>query len=275
MVKVIYLTSVHHTGTSFTMVLIGRIWSVCYTIQATVSESDNIRLIHEANQVLCCHDIHEVIDGVTKISHDFDQGGKNTIVLLQGHVRKGNFTSDTLLISDDHTRSLVDAFPTVVSLRDPLRMVLTWDIRNRQNPDKDEEALRMIDSFCFLASLHQYKTENIVFFPVDLYSNKSLEERTVAVQSMLDCLSIQDPQWPLLNELIRHNPVNVGSWVRNLKKYRENEDYGMEVEAYIHSQNFGKLKELLPAPIDYLQQKKDVLRPFLESQGYKDLLWWN
>lgn len=152
-------------------------------------------------------------------------------------------------------KELIGACPSVIPLRDPLASLITRHIRC---PELQHSYI--IEGFVALAQI--YKENNFYVLPIDLYSDKSFEERLLVLREFLVAAGLPEESyikfwaasWPIVNSV-----------------------RGLDIELY---DNFAKGKiepiiKVIPEEWAYLKNKESILRPFLEELGYKNLLWWD
>jgi len=144
----------------------------------------------------------------------------------------------------------------VVTVRDPLLSLLTANARKQGG----ETLYHIIDGF--LTLIDWASKYDIFLLPVDLYYHKSVMERYFLLRNLFDFVEFDyEPyiswwahEWPIFN--------TVGP------------DIGRSYKNLYHSRNIAGVSELVPEYYKTLVKHESILRPFLESLGYRGLLWW-
>jgi len=150
----------------------------------------------------------------------------------------------------------ISNWPTVVSLRDPLLSILS-----AFNRDPKGDYTYLVDQFVRQAKLIDSGLTRYapIYFPIDLIERVSFEERVQQFTEIFAPLGYLDKnryltwadRWPYINSQ-RHNPYRI---------------------LYRHSLG-EEIKQLIPNEWNALVSARPILQPFLEAQGYTDLLWW-
>lgn len=141
---------------------------------------------------------------------------------------------------------------TVLPVRDPLLSLIT-----RQSRHPTWRHRYIVDGFCWMAERED--AENAHFYPVDLGDDAdSRFRRTLAVAE----------HWGM-------PPVaEMGEFAKRWEKQNATGSNWMKV-AYRNRRLSEICDQGLRNEIEYLQSCEGVIRPFLERQGYKDLIWWS
>ena len=162
----------------------------------------------------------------------------------------------------------------VIPVRDPLRALLTCHTRNFDMID----ITHIVNGFVTLADwYYRIDLPNIFIFPVDLpvlwsvvpsHGGGGLKSRYELIRELFDYLELSyEPymmyyaqEWPKRNTM-------------------EHQEVSRRCSNYYYSRNIPLLIKELDSCYEgggweYLQSKTSILRPFLESVGYTDLLWW-
>ena len=172
-------------------------------------------------------------------------------VLLHAHTRK-DFPS---FLDDFHVLEGKAPQNPIVPLRDPLRSIITRQIRH---PDKIHK--HIVDGF-----LEVTKMKDAFFLPVDL--PKSTDERTEALRGMCrhvgirnDCnyIDIIAEQW---------TPTNTTNTDWTKVEYEH-------LKTNFNQKRFKKLVNTFSETYEYLKEHQSTLQPFLEKLGYKSLIWY-
>ena len=153
---------------------------------------------------------------------------------------------------------------TVVPIRDVLLSILS---QKRRIPDVP--AYHIIDSYALIA--RKFAEYNPFYFPVYLHKNplareKILKSLEVALGSNLAEINGLDNKrfaemWPVENDTKTFCMKAFG-------------DPRMEFKQAYELKEVAYLKHVIEPEWDYLIKNRGVLKPFFESLGYKNLLWY-
>jgi hypothetical protein len=152
----------------------------------------------------------------------------------------------------------VKTFPTVMPVRDPLRAIITRQIRH---PDKTHNYI--VNGFIYMAQVWERMEEMgpVVFLPVDLNITAPLYDKVTALSRILTMLDL--PIEPYVEEYAR-------KW--EAPAYNTTPDVALK--NWCKAGEKEKVKEALPTEWAYLQAHESKIRPFLEHLGYKELMWY-
>ncbi len=151
---------------------------------------------------------------------------------------------------------LASRWPIIVSLRDPLLSVLSAYNRNvRDHTYLVEQFVRLVEMID--KGLTRYTP---IYVPVDLMEKLPLRRR---VQQFVDTLAPLD----YLNQ------EHCLAWARRWPRIESQGPYSSK--SYYNNRQRKRISRLIPKEWDALVAARPVLQPFLEAQGYKDLLWWS
>lgn len=149
----------------------------------------------------------------------------------------------------DDLKAVPQGNPTVVPVRDPVKTLLTMAKRGWEGP----HIVRRMQDYKRLAEF-----EGVYYVPVDT-------ERTEA------------ERYTLLHDCLLFCNLTVQTYAKEMAKHwpKENSSYmsSPEEEAYLRGDPF-PLRAKHPCALGALLDARDVLVPFLEARGYKDLSWW-
>lgn len=220
--KAIFLPTIQHTGTWFCIELLRQ--------HSTISSCTELKDLRFGNDITIIHT--HFGDGETWHPKD-----------------AGKFIPSYVL------RELIDVYPSIIPVRDPLAALLTRQVRC---PDLQHSYI--IEGFVTLAELKE--KHDLFLLPVDFNGDKSFEERFGVLRKLFAFLKLSEEpyikfwaaSWPVKNS------------VRNIN-----------VELYDSYRNgdIEKIIEVIPEEYAYLKGKETILKPFLEELGYKNLLWWD
>lgn len=134
--------------------------------------------------------------------------------------------------------------PLITTMRDPLGSIVTSRRRRPEQPTG-----WIVDSFLIIRDLDlRY---GITPFCIDNHDDLDIEK-------VFSWAWVKPPKEPVLRRIEMTNP-QTGSQLGHAYKMGH-----MDV-----------LMEKIGKDINYLMSMTDELRPWMESLGYKDLLWWN
>jgi hypothetical protein len=146
-------------------------------------------------------------------------------------------------------------FTSVSTIRDPLLSLITRQVRQPDLPH-----FYIIDGFVTLSELVQ--KHKLFLVSVDLLRDFSYKSKLNYLRKVLDYVGLADESyvrlwavsWPMFNSTPElPEPV--------LHTAYEKGDLELIVKAF-------------PEEYEYLKSKESVLKPFLQDQGYANLLWW-
>lgn len=148
---------------------------------------------------------------------------------------------------------LVDIFPTVIPVRDPLAVIISRSMRHRS-----PHYIDVINSFVYMAKVLSNK--KIFFLPVDLMQGWDLDSRLKTLGFMFHflCLKVE----PYIEDWVSNWSVINTKGQYSLKKLYQDGDYS-------------ELKIKFPLECQLLENNVDSLVPFMESLGYDsaNLMW--
>ena len=167
---------------------------------------------------------------------------------------------------------MLEAAHTVIPLRDPLKALLTCHTRNWDmiNITHIVNGFVQVKQWCD-------RHPDIHLFPVDIGMRASVLPRHSHPGQMTRYGMIRDlftyldlPLEPYMS-IIAENWSKVNTIGERTSRLCDN---------YYYSRNIEKIIAELDNPFEgggfkYLQSKQKILRPWLESVGYRSLLWWD
>ncbi len=207
---------------------------------------------------------HEDCDGVL-LSTEVYESGREPATVYHEHVRpddreRGKIARSQVVLAWAH--------PTVIPLRDPLAALVSYRHRavltgqagtTRYRPMED-----VVDRWCLLAETEERfgGFEHIRYLAWDLPELESRRPdregarmRSIGLWATAQALGLTDPA-PSTAGLPRENSSGA---------YRLREAY-----------DAGDLEALMSIrAVRHLRNREELLRPFLERRGYRDLLWWS
>lgn len=152
-------------------------------------------------------------------------------------------------------KELIDIYPSVIPVRDPLAALLT-----RQTRCSDLQHSYIIEGFVALAELRE--NYNPFILPVDLIGKKSFEERLSVLREFLAAVGL--PEEPYIK-----------FWAASWPKINSVRGLGVELYDNYRNGDVKKIIKVIPEEWAYLKGKESIIKPFLQELGYKNLLWWD
>lgn len=166
-----------------------------------------------------------------------------------------------------HLMMLMMFFPTFLSLRDPLLTLITSQARNKGLIEEQtgvDYGQRLIEKWAMTVETFNQFGEPDLVIPIDLVAGQSVAYKANVLAHLLIFCGVT-PYDLVVNQYANKWPV-----VRSLDRGGAP---GLK-DAYARG-DVAKIKAgLTPAGWAALQTHKNVLQPFLEKHGYKNLLWW-
>jgi len=160
--------------------------------------------------------------------------------------------------------ALLCALPTIIPIRDPLGSMITMRERGMKREKRvvyDRMSNRVVIWKNFIADIQRYRnfTGSVCLMPLDLLRKQPVEQRQQAMRKMCSVVGLsrdaqfikQASAWPMIHTL--------GTY-----------DLKARYEA-------GRQRAMIQAlgPVwDELCGIEKQTRPFFESLGYKNLMWW-
>ncbi len=186
-------------------------------------------------------------------------------MILRGEVNIDNLNSDILVFTHfmyhlDRMQDIWDfqSCHTVVPMRDPLASMITFSGYTSQEQQQALRIERKMEEYYRALELQEYRP--VIYVPVDLYSERTFEERKkLLVEASNDLVSEADcikwaEEWPVHNTRGDYGP----------KRWYQAGDIE-KVKAHLEVD--GRWKQL--------KQNENKVRPYLEQLGYKELMWYD
>ena len=166
--------------------------------------------------------------------------------------------------------TLMCTLPSVVTLRDPLRSLIT---RESRHPNLDHEDL--LDAWVHMVeNLEALSKVNAApfLFPIDLRQAEAdrrelilrMFEHVMPSGDHIGYAAKRAATWPTEAAIIRDVDLRL--------RYNTKRDSPLR-DAY-NARDVAFIKSSLGGKWDALQRRENSLRPFLEEQGYRGLMWW-
>jgi len=260
--KVIYLPSVQHTGTNFLSALVTNLCGGrCSLYQSELHGNTHYIKVSAGYtkagrgvryKVSSPADVIKIVMGI--------QAKRGGVGLLRNHVSGAPFPSD------EYSLRLASVFPTCSPLREPLQACVSARVRN---PDVTEFSAS-VNGFHLLALMRQWDSAQTFFLPVDLLASRGPGHRRDWVVALAKFLDIRLSDWTVMDKIIEAwNPI--GTW----KRYKNLNDpsYAQSLESAYRSGNTSYLMQEMPGAFKGLSGVDQVVKPFLESFGYKKFMW--
>jgi hypothetical protein len=170
------------------------------------------------------------------------------------------------IFDSGHLMMLMAFFPTFLSLRDPLLCLITLQARH---PNLIEEQTgvdygqRLIEKYAVLVETINQLGEPDLVIPIDLVSHQNQSQKASQLNRLLELCDISGH--PIVSQYAAKWPI-----VRSIDRGGAP---GLK-EAYAKGDRATIQAGLPTASWGALQTHKNVLQPYLEKHGYKNLLWW-
>ncbi|MHA1809357.1 MAG: hypothetical protein ACTSYH_03490 [Candidatus Heimdallarchaeaceae archaeon] len=263
--SIVLIPSVQHSGTRFIESLLAN------------SSSNNVAMQLWNKLPVCFELINKSDSGIKNYAKSFGDlifliesklyeiNDDNGIVVIQFHIGETN----TSFISNAAAVSLSRLYPCAIPIRDPLLSLLTRHVRSSCLDDFN--LFYIITAFSFLSNLGG-KSESR-FFPIDLLGKLSIEERIEIVTNFFQSINFVPENGFSYVDYWVGNWSPLGSTSSYNKKYVV-EKWTRLMDAY-NNRDVAIIRSEIPSAFLYLKSTEKVNRPFLESLGYSNLLWWD
>ena len=233
--RVIFIPTVQHTGT----------WFIIDFLRKHSKVNDEVFFWRDVRINLKTPPLKE---GILDIMHVHIAGDRNQSWMPEPVDLKGK--CHLPMIMD----AFIDAWGAVIPLRDPLRAVIT---RQARHPGLDHT--HMVSGYLYLAELWN-RWANIIFIPID--TDIPLMERKIL---LIDALSLYN--------------LETESYVKEYTFNWKAPDYNISSPTRLKVDyqvgNVEEMQKAIPKEWKALKDNEEVLRPFLEAMGYKDLMWFS
>ncbi len=148
---------------------------------------------------------------------------------------------------------LIGVASPLLTTRDPLLSLIS---RFQRFPEKED--LDILETFVWMAKyVYRFSPHLYKIVSIDLIQ---LEKRIHELKEILDWFNLDTDE-----DYIKR-------WADRWPKIPTLE---YELKEKYHAGDVSFIKQTMPVLWNLLIRKEDILRPWLESIGYKDLLWWN
>lgn len=153
----------------------------------------------------------------------------------------------------------ISTMPTIMPVRDPLRAIITRQIRH---PEKTHNYI--VNGYIYMAQVWERMETMapVTFLTVDLHIARSRGERIKALNEILHMLGLEEE--PYVTEY-------ASRW--EAPKFNITPD--ADLKEWCKAGEKELVEEALPVEWAYLKSKEKHIRPFLESLGYENLLWYS
>lgn len=149
---------------------------------------------------------------------------------------------------------LCGPYPTFSTIRDPLASLVSRQVRI-----PDHRHFYLIDGFLSLARI--WEQHRFPLVSVDRYNDKCFSERRKLLQEILAYVGLPEEAYVKL-------------WAATWPVINPNREPEGTLHSALQQGDLSTLRGAIPDEYDYLKSHEATLRPFLEEQGYRDLLWW-
>lgn len=244
--KFIYVPSVHHTGTWFTVAFLLSHPDIKGFVQ--LKNIENLIVSDEGQE-------HSIVTGhpEEKISEDINTN-ENGINILQSHILFKDSGHPEMELSQ---QALILSLPCIIPLRDPLLSLVT---RHQRQPHQSH--LRLISEWAvlvrFLNNISPVKKP--FFLPLDLMGKEKPQKRSDRLSGAFSVAGV------IPNGHTEH-------WSRQWSSgYNSRGDYDLKKRYF--EKDVGYLRRTFPDEFTELKRHENLLRPFFDKQGYPSLLWY-
>jgi len=251
--NIVFLHTPMHTATVFVFELFVRHSLYGYGISWNDLVADNGYLVNGCKTLSKWKCDFRMPDDKFHVIQIHIQSNESSLISKEG----GNLFS---LIGQAFSRT----YPTIITMRDPIAVLITQSNRLRQNnPEMEQEEFeRQLRSSIEVLRYAILLADRSIGLHVAIETCKTLEERQNLVKALFkyvglgldgeDHIMHVTKHWKKINTLsIKDNPLK---------------------DAY-EQQNLEFLLENLPGVEDILE-KKEIFIPYLKKLGYEDLFWW-
>ncbi len=240
--KVIYICSVQHTGTWFVIEFLKR--------HSRIRE-----VLFQWRDVRICNAFPKLEPNIWDMVHTHC----GTCWHHQTDMSEYDDTLDMKCMMPMMADMWIKTMPTVMPVRDPLRAIITRQIRH---PEKTHNYI--VNGFIYMAQVWERMDEMspVNFLTVDLHIERSLSERIKALNSVLHTVGLDEEPY-------------VTEYAKKWEAPKFNITPDVPLKNWCKAGEMEKVKAELPIEWEYLQSKEQHIRPFLESLGYESLIWYS
>ena len=255
--KIIFEASIHHTGTHFVRgLLTDSIFhsrsSYFGTIYVT-DKCDEYGLVDSLGRHYVVG-FEGLLDLIRVCLANMEKQREENIDIAIYHMHFGGYYNNEF-IPISIMEGLIKRFDTIIPIRDPLLALLTAETRF---PGMDHT--HIVSGFHYLSQLDH---ETVSFFPIDL--PLFFQQRKERIINLFTSFGI-----PISDEVLSAwSDFPVFGDTTGRKRFK----LGGLKEEY-HRGNLEEIIKVIPTEYAYLKAMEKYIRPFLESLGYEDLLWW-
>lgn len=165
------------------------------------------------------------------------------------------------LVGDGNFIPAVIGQPTIWTIRDPLAALISISARNPEFTWDSEWwdlfGNRNLKAFCYMIKIYGI-ANNIMVAPVDLPMN--IDQKKNMLRKGLHHMGLSPDE----------NIVN--SYGNNWALVNSKGNYPLK--NHYNQNNKAELKSIMGPSWNLLTSRESEMRPFLESIGYKNLMWW-
>lgn len=255
--KIILLATVPHTGTWFMVEF--------FRSHPGVSNFVEIQVLQKASNLM-----PDGMAGRPGLASD-------RINLIQGHF--GYPVHEKLLLA------FAAMCPLVIPLRDPLLGLISG--KDREREDLEDSGLRIAKAWLELAAKVDDERDfyQPFYLPLDLLTDgkyeipglaKPFSHKHARLSKLVQALSVADLHDTEIDDSIRRSSFkHARKWAEEWPHDQHNSRgmYPLK-EAYLAG-DVKKIRDAMPKAYYFLEQAEDALRPMLEREGYRELMWWS
>lgn len=175
-----------------------------------------------------------------------------------------HFGNDGGFIPFNEQERLMDIYPTAITLRDPLAIILTTEGRRQGD-------IHHLTSDNYVALAQSKKS--VFYVPVDLYKHKSLDDRKKLICNLFSFLGITPSDSGYIDNIVAEWKVR-GSVLKDKSMPVENRKYASLLRCLYDEGDIKQIRKIVPNCYAELKRREPIIRPLLEQVGYKNLIWW-
>ena len=277
MKQIVLIASTQHSGSAFTRMLFyhlffdqkkGRRTQPCQI--GFLPKEKTFRIIYNPidnpGNVNIYH-FRKTIDKVETFLESKTRDGRILVVSFHIGWPENSFPSEA------EASRLICNYPTVVPIRDPLRNIISKHARGgSKGIRKTFSTPDTTNGCCFLATL----PSKPFFLTVDLLAKASVEQRRSKLLQFIEFCEAEKfnskafeslaNEWKVYNSTSNNYARVVSNPIIKVKKN--------ELDGYYDAQDLNSLTESMPRSMKLLKKNVSIIKPFLETLGYKNLFWW-
>ena len=244
--KFVYIPSVHHTGTWFTVAFLKSHPAIKGFVQLKNIENLIVSGVGQQHEVVTGHPEEKVCEDINT--------NEDGINILQSHIF---YSDESRPCLHKAQQALILALPCVIPLRDPLLSLVT---RHQRQPHQNHLSLvyEWVALIEYLNNIEAVK--NPVFLPLDVMGNQKPQKRNDRLSEAFAVAGVAPNGY-------------VEQWASQWPKgYNSRGEY--ELKKRYMEKDVGYIRRTLPDEFTELKRWEHLLRPFFDKQGYPSLMWY-